>query len=107
MEVSDEKLKTIAEEYGTTMSHIIRYYNLLRHYPCVINNDEELFYECLQTLIQDRISETFQSQEKDFFDTKSLDYSISDALYRVYQDEAIPYLDAKYVELNDLRYHIM
>ena len=103
MEIDDERLEELANECDTSLAHVKRLYNLIKDIPCVFMKDDETFLRCLQTLISDRISQTFiQSQSRDYDKRKDLRYSISDALYRYYEDDAIPYLSETYIQMHEL-----
>lgn len=100
MEIDKDRLLELESEYEISFSTIMRYYTLLMSIPCVKERDEEQLYLCLETLIQDRVTTEFKQEEMNRNGEtgvyKSLEYSVSDALYRIYEDEAIPYLCDEY-----------
>lgn len=111
MMIDEEKLLELENEYEMSFSEIMKYYTSLKSIPCVERGSEESFMDCLETLIQDRVSDSFKKEqmlnsglnENYVMDAqKSLEYSISDALYRVYEDEAIPYLTEEYKQERQL-----
>ena len=91
-----ERLQLMAEEYGIDLNEVTKYYALIKDIPCVANNDEELLYDCLELLIQDRGSIEFIAGNKKANEYKSMKYSVSDALDRVYDELAYPYLCDEY-----------
>lgn len=105
MEIDKEKLKELAEEYEFSLNYISKLANLLMTYDCVKEGADDQFYECLELLIQDRLSAGTVKQSI-YDDPKSLDYSLSDALYRVYDEKAIPNLSIDYIEINKSRYKL-
>ena len=106
MEIDREKILQLDSEYEIGFSTIMKYYTTLISIPCVQKEGEDKCFECLETLIQDRISSDFMQKEyeKNGYsgEYKSFDYSLSDALYRIYEEEAIPYLSTEYIEEHDL-----
>ncbi len=105
MMLDEEKLLELKNEYEISFSNLLKYYTALKSIPCVERGSEELFADCLETLIQDRVSNSFKREQmlnsgynvKEIsYASKRLDYSISDALYRIYDEEAIPYLTEQY-----------
>ncbi len=111
MMIDREKLLELESEYEIGFSEILKYYTALKSIPCVERGSEENFSDCLETLIQDRISNSFKKEqmlnnrfdEKNImFTQKSLEYSISDALYRIYDEDAIPYLTEEYKQERQL-----
>jgi len=108
MEIEKEVLQSLVENNDAALNHVTKYYNLTKDIPLIASRSEEEYLEFLELLIQDRISEDFQAKEKKIFDysPKRLDYSISDALYKVYGDDAMPYLTKEYIESNKTRYHL-
>jgi hypothetical protein len=107
MMIDKEELLELEREYGISFSQIMKYYTILKDIPCVANGSEENFRECLEIVIQDRVSNSFIVGQKEFKDdvmrvNKSLDYSISYALYYIYDEEAIPYLSEEFKNERDL-----
>ena len=99
MRIEQEKLLELESEYQVSFSTIMYYYTVLLETPCVQRNGDELLVDCLETLIQSRISAEFkQKQYENQGEYMSFEYSLSDALYRVYDEEAIPYLCEEYKE---------
>lgn len=112
MKIDSEKLLELEEEYEIGFTELMNYYIALKDIPCVQKGDENSLLDCLHLLIQDRISNEFNqeemkkrgdNQENLDYENKPLEYSVSDALYRIYEDEAIPYLTEQYKEEHDLQ----
>lgn len=101
-----EILKELSEEYGIPVERIKSYYNKLQEYPFVENSDEDLVKECLERIVQDVSTNEFLKENNQNQRQKQLKYSISDALYNVYGDEAINYLDEDYIEKNQKRHNL-
>jgi hypothetical protein len=84
----------------------MKYYTMLISIPCVQEKGEDRCFECLETLIQDRISSDFlqEQYEQNGYtgEYKSFEYSLSDALYRIYEEDALPYLSNEYKEQHDI-----
>ena len=107
-----DELKELAEELQFPISEIIGYYEKIKCYPCVINrNDKQLLFECLYLIVFDivcdRVSFSCSINEYDRLSCgdfkshvekgyKSVDDSISEALYRIYGDEALNDLPTKH-----------
>lgn len=107
MDISVDELREIAYEYDFPISDIMEYYERIRNYPCVLNRDEQSLIDCLYLIVQDRVSISyiisqynpivdgdFEQFKKEKY--KSLEYSISDALYRIYDEAAINNLSEQY-----------
>jgi hypothetical protein len=95
-----ENLKRMATEYEYDLKKIEQYLTVLEVCPCVIKGTEEEKMECLETLVSDRSSEELIREiSKEDYVPKSFEYSFSDALYRVYQESAMPYLAKEYLEI--------
>lgn len=97
-----ERLNSISEEYGMALNIVSKYYHLLKDIPITASYGDDLLFDALETLVQDRMSESFLSNEfkegrKAYHEHKPLDYSISYALYEVYGEEAMPYLDEEFI----------
>ena len=97
-----EDLKRMAVDYGYDLNKIKLYLSVLEVCPCVIKGTEEQKMECLETLVSDRSSEELieEMTRKEEYKPKSFEYSLSDALYRIYQEKAMPYLSREYLEVN-------
>ena len=107
MKIEKEVLEELAQNYNTTINHVSRFYNMTKDIPVVLGKSEDEYLEFLELLIQDRTSEVLVNEiRKGGYDPKTLDYSISDALYRVYGDDALDYLSDEYKEVNSTRYHM-
>lgn len=105
MELELEDIREIAYEYQFPKVIILKYYELIKDYPCVVKSNKQNLIDCLYLIVQDRVSMnyivslydgTFPIDEFKREKYKSLKYSISDALYRIYDEEAIPDLCDKY-----------
>ena len=104
-----ELLKQLSEEYDISIDRVKSYYASIINLPFVEDYGEDMLMECLEKIVQDVKTNEFAKQQ--FKDThvpstkfKPLQYSISDALYTTYGDEAIPYLSKDYVIENENRY---
>lgn len=105
MEIDLEVLKELSEEYGISLNAIKSYCNRLMGYDFVKDNDESLFYECLERIVQDACTNEFIKEKSDSEDDqKKIEYSISDALYNVYGDDVLSYLDEDYINENQQKY---
>jgi hypothetical protein len=104
MKIDKDKILELESDYGISFSEIVRYYVTLLQFPCVNSNSEEKLYDCLETLVQDRSSTQIAEDSgfPDADDQKSFEQSVSDALKRVYEEEAIPYLNSYYSQDDDL-----
>lgn len=105
MDIELRELQEIAYEYDFPISDIVDYYETIKNYPCVLAKDEQSLIDCLYLIVQDRVSNSYiisrwdgngSFQEYIKYNCKPLSYSISDALYRVYEDYAIPNLSEQY-----------
>ena len=100
--IDKKKLLQLEKDYEIGFSEIVKYYTLLMNIPCVQRGGEDRCLECLETLIQDRVSVDFKQKETAQFgvidEYKSFDYSMSDALYRIYEEESLPFLCEEYKE---------
>lgn len=108
-----EIFNELKEDYNVTLDFIKDIYDLLKEKPFISEEDDRIF-ECLEMIVQD------ESEKNNRLDTikelgenhitmaspKSLQYSINDALYRVYGEEIIDYLDKEYIKENQYRYSI-
>lgn len=114
MNVELEELQEIAYEYDFPLHKIVKYYEMIKNYPCVLERDEQSLIDCLYLIVQDRtsiyyilsqynpkIDGTFEEFKKEKY--KSLEYSISDALYRTYDEAAIDNLSEQYKYLKKIK----
>lgn len=98
-EIEIEKINNLAKEYEFRVATIEGYYETLMLYPFVQNDTSDKKWECLETIVQDRFS------QKTFPDTdirRSLADTISDSLYRIYEDEAIHYLNEEFLRTHEI-----
>lgn len=107
MMLDEEVLLELESEYEISFSTIMKYYTILKDIPCVTGGSEYNLRECLELLIQDRISNSFiikeQDNKKDALKVqKSLEYSISSALYEIYEEKSIPYLCDEFIQERDI-----
>ncbi len=107
VELTDEQLCEIAETEDFSLKKTKEYYKRIKDIPCVQAKDDESLYDCLTILIQDRISYSFITTNKGCIERKSLKSSICDALYRVYDEDATPYLTDEYLEENDIEVSVL
>ena len=107
MDISIDELREISYEYDFPLYKIVKYYHMIKNCPCVLERDEQSLIDCLYLIVQDRTSiyyiiaqynpkvdGTFEQFKKEKY--KSLEYSISDALYRIYDEAAIDNLSEQY-----------
>lgn len=113
MELELSVLQEIAEEYEFPISNILEYYETIKDYHCVLTMDEQYLIDCLNLIVQDRVSMSYIISQYDptrdgsfekykLENYKSLEYSISDGLYRIYEEKAIPYLSEEYKYINGI-----
>ena len=106
--MDNERIEELLNDYNVSKETINTYYKLLSKYDFV-NLDDESFYDCLELIISDisdknNISDKRKEDKNYNSHGKSSSYIVADALYRVYGDEAVKYLDENYFELNKSRY---
>ena len=111
MGIDFNDLQEIAYEYDFPIGNIVDYYERIKNYPFVLARDEQSLIDCLYLIVQDRVSNSFIISQydgsypfKDYLhdNYKSVEDSINDALYRIYDEEAIPYLSEKYLNHKSL-----
>ena len=114
MNLEKEQLESLAKEYDFDLNELMEYYDEISKIPCVANSDEEQLLECLKTIIAGLKSNESEieyqksragNDDDAYIDKNKLvsrECIISDALYRSYDDAAIPYLSDEYVELKGL-----
>lgn len=113
MELELSILQEIATENDFPISTVIEYYEMIRNYHCVITMDEQYLIDCLYFIVQDRVSMSYiisqynptrdgSFENYKLENYKSLEYSISDGLYRIYEEKAIPYLSEEYKYINGI-----
>ena len=116
MEVELEILKEIAAEYfdigneeklNNNWNDFMYCYEKIRNCPCVMAKDTGSLIDCLYLIASDIASDDFFKTTEDQYGNKfynyadkhkSLDYMISDALYRIYDEYSIPSLSEKYIK---------
>lgn len=114
MEIGLNKLKEIAIEYfdigdeeklRNNWNDFMYCYEKVKNCPCVMAKDTGSLIDCLYLIASDIASDDFFKTTKDLYGNKfynyeekhkSLDYMISDALYRIYDEYAIPNLSEQY-----------
>ena len=101
-----EDLLKLETEYGVGFSTVIKCYTSLISVPCVECEGKNKLFSCLELLIQSGINNNFKQKEmeqsEESNDSKSFEYSLSDALYRIYEDDSLPYLCDEYKIENSL-----
>lgn len=116
MNLEKDQLETLAKEYDFDLNELMEYYDEISKIPCVVNGDDELLLRCLETIVSglktndqeiefQKLQPGNRENDKPFIDTDKLvskEYIISDALYRTYDDEAIPFLSDEYAELKGI-----
>ena len=56
--MNDDVLKKLAEKHETSLSYVRKCYNRLIEFDCVVENEIELCYECIDELLSSRESES-------------------------------------------------
>lgn len=121
MEIELNKLKEIAVEYfdideeeklQNDWKEFMYCYDIIKNCPCVKAKDTESLIDCLYLVASDIASNDFFRTTKDNYGNKfynylekhkSQEYIISDALYRIYDEEAISNLSNEYRNLKKLK----
>ena len=96
MEISNNILSLIAEETNVSLYHVQRYYDILNGIPCVYDGNKYQLLNCLYLLINLRKENMCPINASEFY------YLLSDALYKTYKEESIPYLSIFYIDVNNL-----
>lgn len=94
------KYNELAIDYGLNYDEVVSYANILKCYDFVSNGEPELFYYCLELLLQGISSMHFMDETKDGDGYMPVDYMLADALYKTYGDLSMPYLDEEYLNMN-------
>ena len=120
MEIEINKLKEIAVEYFDVGDEeklkndwidFMYCYHRMRNCPCVEARDIGSLIDSLYLVASDIASNDFFKTTEDRFGNKfynyeekykSLDYIVDDALYRIYEENAIPSLSEQYVYVKRL-----
>ena len=98
-------LNSLAANYGFDYQDVCYYAKALLYYDFVRNGEQELFFECLEMVLQSVFTFYFKKEAGQYLEFDFLDeeYIVSDALYRTYGDLALPYVDDNYLEFNSYR----
>ena len=107
VELTEEQLLEIAYTEDFDLKKVKEYYNSIKNIPCVQARDDESLYDCLTLIIQERVSYSFITENKGSINRKSVKESICEALTRVYEDEAMPYLTDEYLKHKDLHPNVL
>ena len=115
MEIELETLKQIVVEYfdigdeeklKNNWNDVMYCYEKIRYCPCVMAKDTGSLIDCLYLIASDIASDDFFKITEDSYGNKfynyeekhkSLDYMVSDALYRIYDEYSIPNLAEEYI----------
>lgn len=114
MNLKKDQLEALANKYDFDLKELMEYYDEISKMPCVANGDEEQLLGCLETIIAGlRTNEQeieFQKSKygndvDEYMDKDKIvpkEYIVSDALYRTYDEQAIPFLSDEYAELKGI-----
>lgn len=105
----EEKLAELAADYDVDKEKVRIYYNAIKTIPCTNIGDEDNVFECLERVLQDVASNDFirntrNGSGKGRPKPKSLEYSISSALYEVYAELSVPFLCEDFIKSNQGRF---
>ena len=121
MEIRLGKLKEIATEYfdigdeeklKNNWNDFMYCYQMIKDCPCVVAKDTGSLIDCLYLIASDIASDDFFKTTEDLYGNKfynykekhkSLGYMVDDALYRIYDEYAIPSLSEEYINIKRLR----
>ena len=101
--MSDEILDLIDElheKYDVRKDIIEKYYLLLCKYPFTYEDDN--LYTCLEYVVRDSAYNKMMRKMKRIDAIVPTRYSISNALYNVYEDLSISYLDEQFIKINNI-----
>ena len=109
----DAIFNELTENYNVSLEFIKDIYDLLKEKPFISEEDDRIF-TCLEMIVQDESEknnriDTIKELGKSYITMgapKTLQYSINDALYQVYGEDIVSYLDDEYIEINQKRYGI-
>lgn len=87
MKISEYAINLIAEETNVSKRHVQKYYDILNEIPCVCNGGRIQLLNCLYILI---------NLKKNNKENESFDYLLSDALYKIYKEDSLPFLSSYY-----------
>lgn len=120
MEIEQNILKEIAIEYfdigdeekfNNDWKNFIYCYERMRNCPCVKAKDLYSFIDALYLVASDIASDDFFKTTVDLYGNrfynyvekhKSLEDMVDDALYRIYDEDAIPSLSEQYIRIKKL-----
>jgi hypothetical protein len=94
---------SLAEEYGFDISVVNHCVETLSFYDFARDGEEEQFLTCLEMVLQSLCTMEFMTEHKHKYAETNIKHIFFDALYRVYGELAIPYMDQEYLELNESR----
>ena len=97
--IEEEKIKELVENYSIGTETVMNFCDILFSYPIVRNEDESLFYECLEAAISAKSSGAFLQDSNRKIDDN---YIAEKCLYRIYSEDAIPYLSNRFKEENGI-----
>lgn len=93
-------IKRLSTDYGFTTSKIKHYYSLLSNYPFVTEDNDEKALECLEMVVQDRISNTVENEISQL--KRSVHDSVEEALYRIYEEKSIGFLSEQFIKTREI-----
>ena len=101
--IEEEKVKELCESYGLGEETIREFCDALLSYPFVRDGDDEYLYECLEILASERSSQSFMEEHTPETNLRSgyLE-NVERCVYRIYGEEAIPYLSKAFKEVNNI-----
>jgi hypothetical protein len=97
--LDEEQVNELVENYGVGKETVLSFCDILFSYPIVRNEDESLFYECLEAAISAKTSGAFLGDSNKKIDDN---YIAEKCLYRIYSEDAIPYLSNRFKEENGI-----
>lgn len=98
-QLKNQKINELAEEYGFQKRRVNGYFEIINKYPFVKNGDEDAMFECLEMIVQDRLAHTTNIDENL---KRSVKDSINEALYRVYDEKSLNYLNDEFLKMHEI-----
>ena len=86
MNTNNDYLSVIAEESCISLNKVNKYYDSIKDIPCINQDDKMHSLNCLCLLISLMKNKNNQS----------FNYILSDALYKTYREDALPYITDEY-----------
>lgn len=98
-EIISKKVNELAEEYEFSKSTIQKYCHTLYLYPFVLDDEPEKLLECLEMIVQDRVSHKIID---DGSLRRTVNETICDCVYRVYGDKSIHFLNESFLKQHEI-----